>query len=707
MSIPLLRELSDRCAAIGDEVPADTTIRWALRSLGCAAGLEHLFLARLAPDREELSVVHEWSEDGETCAAKELLGLPLDELAAFCDTLKRDGVMLGGRLWPPDGAPSAMGALVGSDFFAVLIGGRLRGFLGTARTASSRRLSRRVIDLMRVSGQLMICTLDALSTEERLREGRDRLRRAQRIARIGYWSLSRATGEAEWDDNAREILGVSADRPAGLRLLKELVHPADWPALETSLMRSLTEGSLHKQEYRVLQPEGGERWIACWGAAERTDGGAVEGLVGIVQDISERRDEQERLSLMQYALDQVADGAFLVDARGRLHYVNEGACRALGYAREDLVSMSFYEVDPYLPPERWRELWALLRNERSDTFESLHVHRDGRLIPVEVNATYISHRRGAYVLALARDVSERHAAEEKLRQSDAAFESSADGMLVTDPRMRIVSVNRALCEISGYEPSEVLGQTPEVLGSGRSEDGLPWVEMCASAERGDRWQGEVWNRRKDGALYPAQLTLSAIRDRNGVVHNYVAVLSDITVMKRSQEELEHLAHHDCLTGLPNRLLFDARLIHALERGRRDGRCVTVLFVDLDRFKAVNDNRGHLAGDELLRQVAERLGQSLRADDTVARIGGDEFAVILEGAANDAERALVARKLVQRLREPFAIEGQGVSIGASIGIARYPDDAVDAATLVSCADAAMYLAKSAGGQGFCLHQSGCS
>lgn len=216
------------------------------------------------------------------------------------------------------------------------------------------------------------------------------------------------------------------------------------------------------------------------------------------------------------------------------------------------------------------------------------------------------------------------------------------------------------------------------------------------------WRGEVWNRRKGGEVYPEWLTVSSVRDQAGRLSHFVAVFSDISAMKCTQAELERLAHHDPLTDLPNRLLFNARLVHALERARREGQQVAVLYLDLDRFKQVNDTLGHPAGDQLLRQAAERLAGVLRECDTVARIGGDEFAVILEGVKGDDDCALVAVKLGQALARPFPIEGQPIFIGASTGIARFPEDGETITALLQNADAAMYRAKAAGRGTFRWH-----
>ncbi len=295
---------------------------------------------------------------------------------------------------------------------------------------------------------------------------------------------------------------------------------------------------------------------------------------------------------------------------------------------------------------------------------------------------------------LEREIVERRRVDEELRQSATVFENTSDGVMITDAEVRILAVNRAFVELTGYGADEIRGQTPRVLQSGRH--GRSFYEaMWASVRERGRWHGEIWNRRKNGEVYPELLSISVVRDEAGRITNYVGVFSDISALKESEARFEHLAHHDPLTGLPNRLLFNARVEHAVARAQRTGDRMAVLFLDLDRFKDVNDSFGHPAGDELLREVARRLTACVRSDDTVARLGGDEFTILLEDLPDRETAGVVAAKSMQGLSAPFVVQGFEVYVTACIGISLFPEDGRDATTLLKHADSAMYRAKEEG------------
>jgi diguanylate cyclase (GGDEF)-like protein/PAS domain S-box-containing protein len=292
------------------------------------------------------------------------------------------------------------------------------------------------------------------------------------------------------------------------------------------------------------------------------------------------------------------------------------------------------------------------------------------------------------------DVSERRQAEARLRQAAKVFESTTEGVVITDLGGKVLAVNHAFGEITGYGAEEALGQNPRMLKSGRHDSAF-YQAMWASILKTGSWQGEIWNRRKNGETYPEWLTINTVLDEQRQAVNYVGVFTDISQLKRSEAQLEHMAHHDPLTDLPNRLLLIARLDHAMQRAQRDGTAVAVLFVDLDRFKTVNDSLGHPVGDRLLQEVARVLAHCVRAEDTVARLGGDEFVVMLEGLSDTDFASGVAQKILAALAKPIELDGQTLYIGASIGISLYPSDGDDPATLLKNADAAMYRSKDDG------------
>jgi len=271
------------------------------------------------------------------------------------------------------------------------------------------------------------------------------------------------------------------------------------------------------------------------------------------------------------------------------------------------------------------------------------------------------------------------------------LDHAAEAILITDARSRIVYINRSFTRVTGYTRKEVSGKTPRVLHSGR-QTGEFYAHMWKCIRSTGRWQGEIWNRRKNGEIYPEWLSITAVRGGTGKVEHYLAIFSDITLRKRKQQELYDLATHDALTGLPNRSFFSERLRHAMVRAKRADHWVALLYLDLDGFKPVNDKLGHQCGDKLLQTVARRLQRLVREADTVARLGGDEFAVILEQLSRPQDAAPTARKLLEALARPYALDGHKARITASIGITVYPLDGEDVETLVNRADGAMYRAK---------------
>jgi len=296
--------------------------------------------------------------------------------------------------------------------------------------------------------------------------------------------------------------------------------------------------------------------------------------------------------------------------------------------------------------------------------------------------------------ALEGEIAERERAEEKLRLSAKVFDNTVEGVIITDAETTILAVNRAFTQVTGYREEEILGLTPQILKSGR-HDAEFYAEMWQSLKQSGKWIGEIWNKRKSGEIYPERLTIGVVKDAADDVRHYVGVFSDISDIKRSQERLDFLAHHDLLTSLPNRLLFNDRLNHGIARARRNERQLAVLFVDLDHFKNVNDSLGHDLGAELLKKVAGSLGAHVRKSDTLARIGGDEFILLLDDVEVPRYAGAVAEKILGLLSKTMTVSGYEIYVSASIGVSFFPTDGEDVTTLVKNADTAMYYAKTHG------------
>lgn len=341
---------------------------------------------------------------------------------------------------------------------------------------------------------------------------------------------------------------------------------------------------------------------------------------------------------------------------------------------------------------------ALENARNGKAFSSLEtiIILDGSQRHLVWNLSPLHDRHGLIIggIAQGQDVTDRRVAERRLRLSAKVFDSTVEAIMITDDKGDIVDVNTAFTDITGYSRNEVIGQNPRMMKSGRHSEefyNIMWSDLTTNG----LWRGEIWDRRKNGDEFPKMLSISASRNESGRVTNYVAVFSDITNKKESEEKLEQLAHFDPLTGLPNRVLFHDRLYTSLARSKREKEHMAVLFVDLDRFKQVNDSLGHRVGDLLLKEVSKRLKTSIREIDTVARLSGDEFTIILTDITSDEDIELVASRVVQSVGAPYFFEGHELFISASVGIAIYPTDGDNSSDLLRNADVAMYHAKEKG------------
>jgi len=293
-------------------------------------------------------------------------------------------------------------------------------------------------------------------------------------------------------------------------------------------------------------------------------------------------------------------------------------------------------------------------------------------------------------------------ANERLDLFARMFENSTDAIIITDADKRILTVNPAFEQITQYSAAEVIGHNPRILSSGRQAAEF-YQLMWKSIEATGKWSGEIWNRRKNGEVYPEWLSISSVINSNRLIINYIALFSDISRRKETEQHIEFLAHYDALTKLPNRALFADRLKHALLVADRGKSKVGLMFLDLDKFKSVNDTLGHLAGDQLLQSVAERLKSCVRVSDTVCRQGGDEFTILLEELSSAADVERIARKIMSEMSVAHHLGEVERIISFSIGAALYPDDAADDETLTQHADQAMYLAKESGRNNFKFYQ----
>ncbi|MBI2749334.1 MAG: diguanylate cyclase [Burkholderiales bacterium] len=435
---------------------------------------------------------------------------------------------------------------------------------------------------------------------------------------------------------------------------------------------------------------------------EKIESRYVSVLTTIIQrqsdDIDRIRHELDEKHVLSAVLHQsLGVGLVVADPTGKVHYMNPAAAglfdlhpaRASGTALPDLFASAGLATTHLQP--------AFDAAGQGGSYEYDLGHHDGQSHrELHVRMAPIQDQDGRFLgmVQAIQDVTDRNLSERKLKQAASIFENTIEGVIVADAQANILSVNPAFCRITGYLEDEVRGRNPRMLGSGR-QDRVFYERMWKTLLSTGYWQGEVWNRRKNGEAYAEWLTVNVIKDAAGKPHNYIAVFADITSAKRVHDEFEFLAHHDPLTRLPNRLLFNARLTHSLSRSIRARTPIAVLMVDLDGFKWINDHYGHAAGDRVLEIVGSRLATHIRGEDTVARLGGDEFAIVLEDLETDGAATDIAHKLIQAIATPIDLSRATVSVTGSIGIAFSTPSEKSPADLLRSADEALYLAKNAG------------
>jgi diguanylate cyclase (GGDEF)-like protein/PAS domain S-box-containing protein len=377
-----------------------------------------------------------------------------------------------------------------------------------------------------------------------------------------------------------------------------------------------------------------------------------------------------------------SDAILILDGRGTILYANAAATALFGDPRTGLIGQDFgFVATPDEP------------------IEIQIKHAGGKLVSADLRSVDMEMDGRTVTVAFLRDVTERKQAEAQMRLYAAAVDNTSEGIMVTDTTPAIIAVNAALSQITGYTADELLGRNPSLLQSGY-HDPVFFRAMWRQLLDQDHWRGEIWNRAKDGEIAPQWVNINAVRSETGRVTHYVGVFSDISDIKRSEAQIERLAHRDPLTDLPNRLLFRTRLEQTLRRAKAGRTQVGLLLADLDAFRHVNDSLGHGVGDLVLCEVAARLTALVRPDETVARLSGDEFAVLIESDTGIETRAsLMAERIIDALARPLTLAGQQLFISASIGIATYPNDGDDVARLMQNCDAALYQARESGGNGY--------
>ena len=545
------------------------------------------------------------------------------------------------------------------------------------------------------------------------KKAEERLELVIKGANDAPWDWDLVANEFYYSPQFWRMFGYEIDElPADADLWRRLMHPDDVIVVDQALER-ITDGQVDRDEVecRFRHKDGHYVPTLVRGVASHDEVGKPVRLTGTVMDLTERKrleaERHESLRRLQNIASRLPGMVYqyqvFPDGSQRIPYASE--------AIEELYGLSADEVRD--DPDR---LFALVHSEDLPRVEDsiavaarglepwkmeFRVKRDsGAIRWLYANAMPERQPDGTMVwYGFVTDVTEKKANEAKVRLAARVFEQAREGIMVTDADLKMVMVNDAFTTITGYSKEEALGNTPGLLSSNRNRPGL-YEEMWASIRESAYWQGEIWNRHKDGTIYPEWLSITTLLEPDGQVSGYMGVFEDITARKDYEAHITWLAHHDPLTRLPNRALLTERCEQTLRIARRAGTPVTLLYCDLNRFKYVNDALGHLIGDKLLRAVAERLGETVREEDTVARIGGDEFVLLLpDTGAAGAET--VAKKVLGAVNSKYRIDDFEMTASFSIGIAVFPEDGDDFEGLLQRSDIAMYRCKEMGGDNYCF------
>ncbi|MGA3093182.1 MAG: PAS domain S-box protein [Terriglobales bacterium] len=499
---------------------------------------------------------------------------------------------------------------------------------------------------------------------------------------------------------AAHMFGYDSPEEVLILAVADLYHNS--PDRKALLDRLKATKNLTNQEMRLRRKDGDSVWVSA-NLSLVDDDGADSGIVeSTLVDVTERKRAEKQLRLMQFSLEHASDDVHWLNSEGHIVYANEAACRSLERSREELLSLSIPDIDPLTTKEAWSAVWEELRKRGSMTFEAQHKAKQGRLFPVEVTANYLDFDGQEYDFAFVRDITERKQAEEALKASEKRyrllFERNLAGVFRTTLDGRVLDCNPAAARMFGYDsPEEVLViPITDVYQTASHRE----VFLTKLKSEKSLTNQEVRFRRKDGSSGWAMLNVSLVDD--DPVENLSTIegtLVNITERKVAEEQVQSLAYYDALTGLPNRTLLQDRLSKALAMARRQKHKVALLFLDLDRFKIINDSLGHSVGDMLLQAVAERLTRCAREQDTVARLGGDEFLIVLTNVKDIPDAAVAAERFMDTMTAGFAILGHSLAISCSLGVSIFPEHGADSETLIKNADAAMYSAKDGGRNNF--------
>lgn len=534
---------------------------------------------------------------------------------------------------------------------------------------------------------------------------------AQRIAQLGSWELDRASGRLYWSDEVFRIFEIDKNQfPSSYDAFLNAIHPNDREAVDQAYTDSLKTREPYNIVHRLRMGDGRIKWVREQGTSDFDVDSKPIRSSGTVQDITERiREGAEREALSRermLLLESTGEGIYGIDILGNCTFINQAAARMLGYEVPEIIGKNIHALihyqhadgSPY-PVAHCPIYQTSVSGQSCKEEDEVFWRKDGRPFPVAYAAHPIQDAdRITGTVVTFSNITQRKHAEVELRIAEKAFQTQ-EGMFVTDGNGVILRINQAFTDITGYAAADIVGKNPRLRSSGR-HDAAFYAAMWERIKSTGSWKGEIWNRRKNGEVYPELITITAVKGGDESVTHYVATMHDITARKAAEEQIQRLAFFDPLTQLPNRRLLQDRLQQARVTSARNKSHGALLFIDLDKFKALNDTFGHDMGDLLLQQVAQRLLSCVRAADTVARLGGDEFVVMLEDLSENRQEAItqatsIGEKILTTLNQTYQLSEHEHHSTPSIGATLFSGQQETGEELIKQADLAMYQVKATG------------
>ena len=537
---------------------------------------------------------------------------------------------------------------------------------------------------------------ELLRTKEKLEETKEKLREAQKMAKVGYWEVHLPDMRFELSEEAMFIF-CGQDKRCSMTFDRfiEYILPEYRNEIKEKRILSITQLVPYEVEYRIYSGE--KEKIIREKVKILKEKGKNPIVLGIVQDVTDihliyqkvLENEERYRNLFEYSNDAIV----ITDMDGNIKDINQKAVYKLGYSKFDILILNLKDIFEERFARVYKEWQKRLYINGYLRFEAQVVTSTKSKFPAEVSASIFEIKGKKFIQLIIRDITERKLVEKELKLASMVFEDALEGIIITDNKGSILRVNRSFSEITGFTKKEILGWSIDQLPVFKNDEET-FKEVFKTADTTGKWQGEISGRKKSGEIFPVWLSVIKVKNK-GETTNYIIMISDITQRKHKEKKLKNLAYYDNLTKLPNRVYFFNKLKTSIEKATDENGKVALFFIDLDGFKQVNDTYGHETGDKLLQKVAKNLKSSVRKDDFVARLAGDEFVILIEGVYTKDALKKISDKIIKNAGGEYTVDGKKIKIGVSIGISIFPEDSKDIESILKNADFAMYHSKLTG------------